>query len=149
MLEDAGAGFDTLLLTDIAQAQEWLGTVGRISRIDVRVPPGPAGKAALERLRASLPAGLELVPTQRRAQQSLDMSRAFTINLQAMSLLALLVSVFLIYSAISFAMVQRRHSFGVLRAVGATRADCSGGGPHRGGGARARRLGARRRCSAS
>lgn len=121
ILDDAGAGFETLLITDIAQAQEWLGTVGQISRIDVRAPPDSGGEAAIARLRASLPSGLELVPTQRRSQESFDLSRAFRINLQAMSLLALLVSVFLIYGAISFAMVQRRRSFGVLRALGATR----------------------------
>jgi putative ABC transport system permease protein len=38
-----------------------------------------------------------------------------------MSLLALLVGFFLIYSAVSFAVVQRRALIGVLRALGATR----------------------------
>jgi putative ABC transport system permease protein len=38
-----------------------------------------------------------------------------------MSLLALLVGVFLIFSAVSFAVVQRRRVIGVLRALGATR----------------------------
>jgi putative ABC transport system permease protein len=114
-------GFDSLLLTDIAQAQEWLGLVGRLSRIDVRVPSGEAGERALEALRGALPPGVELRQAQRRAQQNLDMTAAFTTNLQAMSLLALLVGVFLIYSAISFAVVQRRRVIGVLRALGATR----------------------------
>ncbi len=38
-----------------------------------------------------------------------------------MSLLALLVGIFLIFSAVSFAVVQRRRVIGVLRALGATR----------------------------
>jgi putative ABC transport system permease protein len=118
----AGAGYETLILADIAQAQEWLGLIGRLSRIDVRVPPGAEGARALERLRASLPAGVDIHPTQRRTRQSLDMTAAFTTNLQAMSLLALLVGVFLIFSAVSFAVVQRRRVIGVLRALGATRA---------------------------
>lgn len=122
VLDDSvGAGFDALMLTDIGQAQEWLGLVGKLSRIDVRAPAGEHGRVALESLRTQLPPAVHLEETQRRARQSLDMSRAFTINLQAMSLLALLVSVFLIYSAVSFAMVQRRGVFAVLRAVGATR----------------------------
>lgn len=124
--DDTGAGFDTLLLTDIAQAQEWLGMRGRLSRIDVRAAPGKSGDEALAELRKRLPAGSQLEETSRITRQSLDLSRAFTINLQAMSLLALLVSVFLIYSAISFAMVQRRRIFGVLRAVGATRGELFG-----------------------
>jgi len=120
-LHESGVGFDALMFTDIAQAQEWLGLTGKLSRIDLRVPANRAGEAALARLRAMLPPGLQLREAPRRAQQSLEMTRAFTVNLQAMSLLALLVSVFLIYSAISFAMVQRRRIFGVLRALGATR----------------------------
>jgi putative ABC transport system permease protein len=49
------------------------------------------------------------------------MTDAFTINLKAMSLLALLVGTLLIYGAVSFAVVQRRSIIGVLRALGATR----------------------------
>ena len=120
-LPGARPGLDTFLFTDIAQAQEWLGLVGRLTRIDLRVPSGVEGERALELIRASLPAGVDLHPTQRRTQQSLDMTTAFTTNLQAMSLLALLVGVFLIFSAISFAVVQRRRVIGVLRALGATR----------------------------
>jgi putative ABC transport system permease protein len=116
------AGYDALIFTDIAQAQEWLQIIGRLSRIDLRAPEGTAGDAALARLRAGLPAGVSISETQQRSQQSLDMTSAFTVNLQAMSLLALLVSLFLIYSSISFAVVQRRRTVGVLRALGATRA---------------------------
>lgn len=115
------AGAETLLLTDIAQAQEWLGLAGRLTRIDVRVDDGAGGERAVERLRADLPSGVDIHPAQRRTRQSLDMTAAFTTNLQAMSLLALLVGVFLIFSAVSFAVVQRRRLIGVLRALGATR----------------------------
>lgn len=117
----AANGYETLLLADISQAQEWLGLEGRLSRIDVRLPSGAAGERTLKQLEASLPAGVSIHPAQRRTQQSLDMTAAFTTNLQAMSLLALLVGVFLIFSAVSFAVVQRRRVIGVLRALGATR----------------------------
>jgi putative ABC transport system permease protein len=115
------AGYDALVLTDIAQAQEWLGAEGQLSRIDLRVPEGAAGEAAVAHLRAILPAGVRLEQAQGRAQQSVDMTAAFTTNLQAMSMLALLVSTLLIYGAISFAVVQRRRIIGILRALGATR----------------------------
>jgi len=49
------------------------------------------------------------------------MSAAFMTNLTAMSLLALLVGVFLIYNSVSFAVLQRRQLIGVLRALGITR----------------------------
>src|SRR6185437_1989588 len=116
-------GREGLLLTDIAQAQEWLGAPGRLSGIELRVPEDAAGAAALARLRARLPPGVELEPVGRRSRTNLDMTRAFATNLHAMSLLALLVGLFLIYGAVSFAVLQRRRTFAVLRALGATRLD--------------------------
>jgi putative ABC transport system permease protein len=120
-IRNAGAAYDALVLTDIAQAQEWLGSVGRLSRIDVRVPDGREGEAMLARLRERLPPDVQLHEAQGRTRESLDMTSAFTTNLKAMSLLALLVSTLLIYGAISFAVVQRRRIIGILRALGATR----------------------------
>src|SRR5882762_1448044 len=66
-ITDAGPGFDAVLLTDIAQAQEWLGSVGRLSRIDVRLAEGAAGAALL---RAQLPADLELHATRAAARET-------------------------------------------------------------------------------
>ena len=48
------------------------------------------------------------------------LSAAFELNLTAMSLLALLVGMFLIFNAMSFSIVQRRSLLGRLRAVGVT-----------------------------
>ncbi|HXS27334.1 MAG TPA: FtsX-like permease family protein [Steroidobacteraceae bacterium] len=121
--EDASGlpGREGLILTDIAQAQEWLGARGRLSSIELRAPRDAAGLAALTELRAQLPHGVELQPVGRRSRTNLDMTRAFATNLHAMSLLALLVGLFLIYGAVSFAVLQRRRTFAVLRALGATR----------------------------
>jgi putative ABC transport system permease protein len=124
--QNAGAGFDGLMLTDIAQAQEWLGSRGRLSRIDLRLPAGDLGAALFARLRARLPADLELLATRAVGRETFAMTDAFTTNLQAMSLLALLVGTLLIYGAVSFAVLQRRAILGVLRALGATRRDVLG-----------------------
>jgi putative ABC transport system permease protein len=122
-IADDEPGYDALILTDIAQAQEWLGLGGRLSRIDVRFPTGAAGASAQSRVRTQLPQGERLEPAQGRTRESLDMTAAFTTNLRAMSLLALMVSLLLIYGTISFAVVQRRRVVGILRALGATRGD--------------------------
>ncbi|HEU5442702.1 MAG TPA: FtsX-like permease family protein, partial [Steroidobacteraceae bacterium] len=113
-------GDDTLIITDIAQAQEWLGLAGRLTRIDVRMPGG-AGRAALANLRRELPPGAQLEQAAGQMHETLDMTSAFSTNLTAMSLLALLVSALLIYGAVSFTVVQRRRSIAILRALGATR----------------------------
>ena len=120
---EGAAGLDGIVLTDIAQAQEWLGAGGRLSRIDVRMPPGEAGTQALARLRARLPADVEVHASRAEARETFAMADAFITNLKAMSLLALLVGTFLIYGAVSFAVLQRRTIIGVLRALGVTRGE--------------------------
>lgn len=116
-------GTEALLVTDISQAQAWLGMSGRLTRIDLRVPDRADSAALLAAVRARLPPGAQLQDARARERASLDMTRAFTTNLTAMSLLALLVSSFLIYGAMSFAVLQRRRTLGILRALGATRAE--------------------------
>jgi putative ABC transport system permease protein len=118
---DSDRRLDDLVVTDVATAQEWLGQRGQLSRIDVRAPPGEEGKALLERLADALPEGVRLLPAAARTQSVSDMSSAFMTNLSAMSLLALLVAVFLIYNSVAFAVLQRRGLIGVLRALGLTR----------------------------
>ena len=48
-------GLDGLLITDIGTAQEILGKVGALDRIDLIVSDGIQGKAALERITTILP----------------------------------------------------------------------------------------------
>lgn len=112
-------GLDNLLIADIATAQAWLDRTGRLSRIDVRLPPD--SRAALRSLEASLPDGVRVMDAEGRTRAVRGMSEAFTTNLKAMSLLALLVGVFLIYNSVSFTVLQRRELLGVLRALGLTR----------------------------
>ena len=49
------------------------------------------------------------------------MIAAFELNLQAMSLLALVVGLFLIYNTVTFSVVQRRGTLGIMRSLGTTR----------------------------
>jgi putative ABC transport system permease protein len=117
--DDGSSGLDNLIVVDIAVAQAWLAKPGFLSRIDARIPPG---RTDLEvAIREALPAGYQLLDAAGRTRSLVDMSIAFTTNLAAMSLLALLVGVFLIYNSVSFAVLQRRGLIGVLRALGVTR----------------------------
>ncbi len=110
---------DSLLLADIATAQEVLGMPGRINRIDAVLGDGDSG--AKSRLEALLPDGAALLPSTTRARSLKQMTGAFHTNLTALSLLALLVGMFLIYNTMTFMVMQRRPLFGRLRALGATR----------------------------
>ena len=103
------------IITDIATAQELLGSAS-ISRVDLILDDAEAA-----RIRALNLPGTTLVPAQGRNAAFDELARAFRINLTALSLLALLVGVFLIYATMSFAVVQRRATFGILRAIGVSR----------------------------
>ncbi len=108
-----------LLIADIATAQELLGSVGRLTRIDL-ILPEPAD-AALAELAAILPPGAEITVPQARTNALRQMTRAFELNLAALSLLALVVGMFLIYNTMTFSVVQRREMLGTLRCLGITR----------------------------
>ncbi|WNG51062.1 FtsX-like permease family protein [Archangium minus] len=119
--EGSARAMEGLVLTDISTAQELLGQVGRLSRIDLKLPDGKAGESQLERLRPLLPEGAEVVRPRARGNAVEQMTRAFRTNLTALSLLALVVGTFLIYNTMTFSVVQRREMLGRLRAVGITR----------------------------
>jgi putative ABC transport system permease protein len=103
------------ILADIATAQELLGRTGSINRIDLRLTSEEAA-----RLGASPPAGTLLVPAGTENAAFEELATAFRTNLTALGLLALVVGTFLIYSTMSFAILQRRATLGVLRAIGVT-----------------------------
>lgn len=127
LIPDTGAtprrALDDLLLTDIATAQELLDMQGRLSRIDLIVPSGGQGKQQIQAIRALLPEGAWLGTTGRRMHSVEQMTRAFNTNLTALSLLALLVGMFLIYNTMTFLVVQRRELIGALRALGVMRTE--------------------------
>jgi putative ABC transport system permease protein len=106
---------DDLLLVDLATAQEVLASPDRLTRIDVIASGTEA--ASLE---AMLPAGLRLEPASDQAATAAELSQAFQLNLTALSLLALIVGVFLIYNTLMFSVIQRRWLLGTLRALGTT-----------------------------
>jgi len=108
-----------LVLTDLATAQELTGRLGRLERIDLILPGD--GVAATERLRSLLPPGAQIVEVAARTGTIEEMTAAFRLNLLALSLLALVVGLFLIYNTMTFSVVQRRPLFGTLRSLGVTR----------------------------
>jgi putative ABC transport system permease protein len=108
-----------MLIVDISTAQEVLDMPGRLSRIDVIIDEG--NTAAARELTAALPPGLLLQNAETRSSAIASMTDAFSLNLTALSLLALVVGMFLIYDTVSFSVVQRREQFGILRAIGASR----------------------------
>jgi putative ABC transport system permease protein len=107
-----------LLITDISVAQTWFDKLGRIDRIDLILD-----EAQRATVQASLPTGIRLITPEQRAQSTTEMTASFEINLNALSLLALVVGMFLIYNTMTFAVVQRRQLLGTLRCLGVSQGE--------------------------
>ncbi len=115
--DDAGSSsalLNDVVLTDIGTAQRWLQRDGFIDRIDV-ILHSEAERAIL---RDFLPTGIRMTTPAQRAQSTTDMTASFEINLNALSLLAMVVGMFLIYNTMTFSVVQRRQLLGTLRCIG-------------------------------
>ena len=115
MDENNRRALDGLLLMDIAAAQELLRQIGRLTRIDII-----ATEAEARDIAAKLPASARLAPATEQADAAAQLTAAFHLNLTALSLLALVVGMFLIYNTIMFSVVQRRQVLGILRSLGVT-----------------------------
>jgi putative ABC transport system permease protein len=115
-----------LLFLDVAGAQELLGRQGALTRIDLILPPGPAGESTLAGLEAVLPPGARVETTGTKEAGLSQMIRAFDLNLRALSLLALIFGMFLIYNTLTFSVVRRRPLLGALRSLGVTRREILG-----------------------
>ena len=108
-----------VVLADIATAQELTGKIGRIDRIDLILPENEPDRAVA--LEADLPAGVRLETVESRKGSIEQMTAAFQLNLTALSMLAMVVGLFLIYNTMTFSVVRRRGLFGTLRSLGVTR----------------------------
>jgi len=119
-----GGPADDLLVMDIASAQDMLAAHGRLSAVDLVLPAG-ADRASTVVLRADLPPGWRLHAHATRLAAAREMTHAFDVNLGALSLLALLVGMFLVYNTVSFLALQRRPLFTRLRALGVSARELS------------------------
>ena len=108
------------LVTDIADAMAFLERPQVLDRIDLFLTPAAAAQA-LPRLQEALPDAAYIEEASRSFESIRRLTRAFRINLGALSLLAALVGTFLIYNALSFNVLKARRALGMLRALGMTR----------------------------
>ncbi len=118
--EGLGRAFSgNLLLMDIGCAQNFFAMNGRISRIELIVDEKNSEIDSIQNeLAKVLPENLVSERPQRRGQQVEKMLRSFQYNLTALSLIALLVGIFLIYNTMSISVIRRRWEIGTLTALG-------------------------------
>jgi putative ABC transport system permease protein len=121
--ELAARALEDLIVTDVATAQELLDHHGKLSRVDLIIEDTPQGNALRARVASTCQGRCALTSAASRALATAQMTRAFHLNLSALSMLALVVGMFLIYNTVTFSVVQRRPLLGTLRALGVTRGE--------------------------
>ncbi|MBL8695794.1 MAG: FtsX-like permease family protein [Planctomycetes bacterium] len=121
---DPGAlatAMDRVVLADVAWAQEAFGRLGRIDRVEL-LPRAGSDLSALQRdVAAAAPAGARVAAPSVRADSTARMVRSLEFNLTALSGISLLVGAVLVATALATAVVQRRATLALARALGATR----------------------------
>lgn len=104
------------MITDITTAQSVLGMRGRLTRIDLVLDD-----TQTEMLTALVKPPLQLITSTARGNAMTQMTRAFRINLTALSLLALVIGAFLIYNTMTISVLQRREFIATVRTLGLSR----------------------------
>ncbi|HEY2768488.1 MAG TPA: FtsX-like permease family protein [Solirubrobacteraceae bacterium] len=109
-----------------AEAQRVVGLPGRYDQIDVAAAPGVTAAELRDRIRAALPRTVAVrTGTQEAAKETLNIEenlgflRTF---LLIFAYVALFVGAFIIFNTFSITVAQRTREFGLLRTLGASRA---------------------------
>lgn len=106
---------------DIAAAQWAFDRLGYVDRLDVRLHDPGDIETAERAIAARLPPGLSVQRPARRGEQVERMLAAFHLNLTALSYIALVVGLFLVYNTVATSVIVRREEIGTLRALGVER----------------------------
>lgn len=114
--EQNKSALENLFISDIATAQELTNKIGAVDYIDIII----SNEGEETKINNLLPDGFALQKSGSRSQTAEQMLEAFNINLTSLSLLALIVGLFLIYSTMTFSVVQRKVLIGTLRSIGVT-----------------------------
>jgi putative ABC transport system permease protein len=121
ILPPSVVGIDSsVVFVDVATAQDIFGKIGLLDRIDCVIEPSELAATAQE-IRKLLPPGVRAVTPSTRTGEIQHLLQSFQLNLQALSAIALVVGMYLIFNTVAIAVVQRRSEIGTLRALGATR----------------------------
>jgi len=107
---------ELLMIMDIGHAQKIYRLQGYVDRIDLILSDESGFSSRWG-------TGFLIQSSRQRSETFSGMLQAFRLNLEALSLLALFVGVFLIYNTAMFTVISRRRDTGILRSLGAKRSE--------------------------
>lgn len=105
-----------IVIMDIGNFQEYFKKEGYLSRIDLISDENTA-----EKISKILPYNLRIEKKEVLFKNQKALIASFRYNLQFVSLIAILVGIFLLYSTVFISVVKRRTEIGILRSLGTGR----------------------------
>lgn len=114
-LPESADGNTLQFFADLSATLTVSGRADRVDRVDVFALDNTFMAASMK---GALPTGLVMEGSGDRRATAASLSAAFRMNLSALSLLALLVSLYLILQALDAAVVRRRSEIAILRSLG-------------------------------
>jgi putative ABC transport system permease protein len=111
-----------LAIMDIYAAEQVFGRGKRFNRIDIGLQDGVSLEQGTAALRRALGDGFTIEPPSGRGQQFESLLGIYSLAMNISSVFALFIGMFIIYNSFAIAVTQRRSEIGILRALGATRA---------------------------
>lgn len=110
-----------IAVMDIYSAQVVFNRGHNFDRIDLMNAPGVGVSELEQRLRARLPAGIEVERPEMKGESLENAVTAMRVGMLITSFIALLVGVYIIFNSFTIAVNQRWKEIGILRAVGVER----------------------------
>ncbi|MGH8726785.1 MAG: FtsX-like permease family protein [Burkholderiales bacterium] len=112
-------GFGAVAIMDIANAQWRFGMLGKVNRIDLKLKP----EVSIGKFEAKLhlPAGVHVLPPEHESEETSELSRAYRVNLNMLSIVALFTGAFLVYSTQALSIAKKRSHLALLQVLGLRR----------------------------
>ena len=110
-----------IAVMDIGAAQWRLGWLGRLTRIDLRLAAGADSARLAQALAPLLPADVSIVAPEASRQRMSNLSRAYRVNLNVLALVALFTGAFIVYAAMSLAVLRQLPELALLGVLGGSR----------------------------
>jgi putative ABC transport system permease protein len=114
---------DGLAVMDIFAGQLVVGKKGKVDRISITLKEGFDVDDVARSLAKELPPGVKVERPEQRGAALESLLASFEYTLSAISLLALLVGLCVVYNTFCTSVARRQREFGVLRALGSRRRD--------------------------
>ncbi len=110
-----------LAVLDIANAQQYFGRLGKLSRIDLRFKENADAGSVRAAVEPTLPTQVLWSVPQAAGQRMSNLSRAYRVNLNVLALVALFTGAFIVQATLALRVARQQREIALLGALGAPR----------------------------